>query len=71
MIRVSANIAAGYAISYVLVDRPQYLLFIKYPLSLELTPVKAGKEAEAEFSTGDDNEKPQYLWVLRCWHSTH
>lgn len=54
---VSANIAAGYAISYVL-STVLIILFIKYlPSLFGIDPVKAGKEAEAEFSTGDDNEK--------------
>ncbi|MCG9553129.1 transporter [Vibrio sp. Isolate31] len=55
--QVSANIAAGYAISYVL-STVLIILFIKYlPSLFGIDPVKAGKEAEAEFSTGDDNEK--------------
>lgn len=55
--QVSANIAAGYAISYVL-STVLIILFIKYlPSLFGIDPIKAGKEAEAEFSTGDDNEK--------------
>lgn len=54
---VSANIAAGYAISYVL-STVLTILFIKYlPSLFGIDPVKAGKDAEAEFSTGDDDEK--------------
>ena len=54
---VSANIAAGYAISYVL-STVLIILFIKYlPSLFGIDPVKAGKDAEAEFSTGDDDEK--------------
>lgn len=54
---VSANIAAGYAISYIL-SSVLIILFIKYlPALFGIDPIKAGKEAEAEFSTGDDNEK--------------
>ena len=54
---VSANIAAGYAISYVL-STVLTILFIKYlPSLFSIDPVKAGKDAEAEFSTGDDDEK--------------
>ncbi|EEZ87329.1 conserved hypothetical protein [Vibrio harveyi 1DA3] len=54
---VSANIAAGYAISYVL-STVLIILFIKYlPSLFGIDPVKAGKDAEAEYSTGDDNEK--------------
>jgi putative transport protein len=55
--QVSANIAAGYAISYVL-STVLIILLIKYlPSMFGIDPVKAGKEAEKEFSTGDDNEK--------------
>ncbi|CAE6896404.1 Aspartate/alanine antiporter [Vibrio sp. B1FIG11] len=54
---VSANIAAGYAISYVL-STVLIILFIKYlPSLFGIDPVQAGKDAEAEFSTGDDDEK--------------
>ena len=54
---VSATIAAGYAISYVL-STVLIILFIKYlPSLFGIDPVKAGKDAEAEFSTGDDDEK--------------
>ncbi|UTZ27426.1 transporter [Vibrio campbellii] len=54
---VSANIAAGYAISYVL-STVLIILFIKYlPSLFGIDPVKAGNDAEAEFSTGDDDEK--------------
>ncbi|PCD90161.1 transporter [Vibrio mediterranei] len=55
--QVSANIAAGYAISYVL-STVLIILLIKYlPSMFGIDPVKAGKDAEKEFSTGDDNEK--------------
>nr|WP_086937555.1 transporter [Thaumasiovibrio occultus] len=54
--QVSANIAAGYAISYVL-STVLIILLIKYlPAMFGIDPVAAGKEAEAQFSTGDDNE---------------
>ncbi|EDP59238.1 transporter [Vibrio sp. AND4] len=54
---VSANIAAGYAISYVL-STVLIILFIKYlPALFGIDPVKAGKDAEAEFSTGNEDEK--------------
>ncbi|ROV61723.1 transporter [Vibrio ponticus] len=54
---ISANIAAGYAISYVL-STVLIILLIKYlPAMFGIDPVKAGKDAEAEFSTGGDNEK--------------
>ncbi|EDL53815.1 integral membrane protein with TrkA domains [Vibrio mediterranei AK1] len=55
--QVSANIAAGYAISYVL-STVLIIMLIKYlPSMFGIDPVKAGKDAEKEFSTGDDNEK--------------
>lgn len=55
--QVSANIAAGYAISYVL-STVLIILLVKYlPSMFGIDPVKAGKDAEKEFSTGDDNEK--------------
>jgi putative transport protein len=55
--QVSANIAAGYAISYVL-STVLIILLIKYlPSMFGIDPVKAGKDAEKEFSSGDDNEK--------------
>ncbi|GAK86193.1 hypothetical protein JCM19238_3783 [Vibrio ponticus] len=54
---ISANIAAGYAISYVL-STVLIILLIKYlPAMFGIDPVKAGKDAEAEFSTGESNEK--------------
>ncbi|GIU19663.1 MULTISPECIES: aspartate:alanine exchanger family transporter [unclassified Shewanella] len=54
--QVSANIAAGYAISYVL-SSVFIILLIKYlPAMFGIDPVKAGKEAEAEFGVGDDVE---------------
>ncbi|MGF1774866.1 transporter [Vibrio wakamikoensis] len=55
--QVSANIAAGYAISYVL-STVLIILLIKYlPSMFGIDPIKAGKDAEKEFSNGDDNEK--------------
>ncbi|MEC4726203.1 transporter [Shewanella sp. D64] len=54
--QVSANIAAGYAISYVL-SSVFIILFIKYlPAMFGIDPVKAGKDAEAEFGSGGDTE---------------
>ncbi len=54
--QVSANIAAGYAISYVL-STVFTILFIKYlPAMFGIDPVQAGKDAELSFSTGEDNE---------------
>ncbi|CAH0525350.1 aspartate:alanine exchanger family transporter [Vibrio hippocampi] len=54
---VSANIAAGYAISYVL-STVFIILLIKYlPALFGIDPVKAGQEAEAQFSDGENNEK--------------
>lgn len=54
--QVSANIAAGYAISYVL-SSVFIILFIKYlPAMFGIDPVKAGKNAEAEFGGGGDTE---------------
>lgn len=54
--QVSANIAAGYAISYVL-SSVFIILLIKYlPAMFGIDPVKAGKDAEAEFGVGDDVE---------------
>ena len=54
--QVSANIAAGYAISYIL-SSVFIILLIKYlPAMFGIDPVKAGKDAEAEFGVGDDIE---------------
>lgn len=54
--QVSANIAAGYAISYIL-STVFIILLIKYlPAMFGIDPVKAGKEAEADFGTGGDTE---------------
>ncbi|GGI99598.1 transporter [Shewanella hanedai] len=54
--QVSANIAAGYAISYIL-SSVFIILLIKYlPAMSGVDPVKAGKDAEAEFGSGDDTE---------------
>ncbi|MCW8345666.1 transporter [Vibrio sp. ZSDZ65] len=54
--QVSANIAAGYAISYVL-STVFIILLIKYlPALFKIDPVKAAKEAEAEFGAGGDAE---------------
>ena len=54
--QVSANIAAGYAISYIL-SSVFIILLIKYlPAMSGVDPIKAGKDAEAEFGSGDDTE---------------
>ncbi len=54
--QVSANIAAGYAISYIL-SSVFIILLIKYlPSMFGIDPVKAGKDAEAEFGAGGDTE---------------
>ncbi|WP_041416051.1 aspartate:alanine exchanger family transporter [Shewanella halifaxensis] len=54
--QVSANIAVGYVISYVL-SSFFIILLIKYlPAMFGIDPIKAGKEAEAEFGVGDDIE---------------
>jgi putative transport protein len=51
---VMANMAAGYAISYVL-SSVFTILFIKYlPSMFGYDPVKSAKEAEASFETGED-----------------
>ncbi|MEJ2198744.1 MAG: hypothetical protein P8X54_09295, partial [Desulfuromonadales bacterium] len=51
---VSANMAAGYAISYVL-SSIFTILFVKYlPTMFGYDPVKSAKEAEASFETGED-----------------
>ncbi len=51
---VMANMAAGYAISYVL-SSLFTILFIKYlPSMFGYDPVKSAKEAEASFETGED-----------------
>lgn len=51
---VGANMAAGYAISYVL-SSVFIILFIKYlPTMFGHDPVKSAKEAEATFSAGED-----------------
>ncbi len=53
--QVGANIAAGYAISYIL-SSIFIILLIKYlPSMFGIDPVKAGKEAEAEFGAGGEN----------------
>jgi putative transport protein len=53
--QVGANIAAGYAISYIL-SSVFIILLIKYlPSMFGIDPVKAGKEAEAEFGAGGEN----------------
>jgi putative transport protein len=52
--QVSANMAAGYAISYVL-SSIFIILFIKYlPAMFGRDPVKSAKEAEASFASGVD-----------------
>lgn len=54
--QISANIAAGYAISYIL-SSVFIILLIKYlPAMFGIDPVKAGKDAEAEFGAGGDTE---------------
>ncbi|MCL1125743.1 aspartate:alanine exchanger family transporter [Shewanella surugensis] len=54
--QVSANIAAGYAISYIL-SSVFIILLIKYlPSLFGRDPVKAGREAESNFGAGKDNE---------------
>jgi putative transport protein len=51
---VSANMAAGYAVSYVL-SSIFTILFVKYlPTMFGYDPVKSAKEAEASFETGED-----------------
>jgi putative transport protein len=51
---VMANMAAGYAISYVL-SSLFTILFVKYlPTMFGYDPVKSAKEAEASFETGED-----------------
>jgi len=53
--QVGANIAAGYAISYIL-SSIFIILLIKYlPAMFGIDPVKSGKEAEAEFGAGSEN----------------
>jgi putative transport protein len=53
--QVGANIAAGYAISYIL-SSVFIILLIKYlPSMFGIDPVKAGKEAEADFGAGGEN----------------
>jgi putative transport protein len=53
--QVGANIAAGYAISYIL-SSVFIILLIKYlPSMFGIDPVKAGKDAEAEFGAGGEN----------------
>ncbi|MFT5235841.1 MAG: putative transport protein [Shewanella sp.] len=54
--QVSANIAAGYAISYIL-SSVFIILLIKYlPAMSGVDPVQAAKDAEDEFGAGDDTE---------------
>lgn len=54
--QIGANIAAGYAISYIL-SSVFIILLIKYlPAMFGIDPVKAGKDAEAEFGAGGDTE---------------
>ncbi|OCH18814.1 transporter [Aliivibrio sp. 1S165] len=54
--QVSANMAAGYAITYIL-SSIFIILLIKYlPAMSGRDPVKAGKEAEAMFGGGDSSE---------------
>jgi len=52
---VGANLAAGYAISYVL-SSIFTILVIKYlPVVCGIDPVKAGKDAEAAYGAGEDD----------------
>ena len=54
--QVGANIAAGYAISYIL-SSVFIILMIKYlPAMFGIDPVKSGKEAEASFGAGAGSE---------------
>jgi len=54
--QVGANIAAGYAISYIL-SSVFIILLIKYlPAMFGIDPVKAGKDAEADFGAGAGTE---------------
>ena len=53
---VGANLAAGYAVSYVL-SSIFSILVIKYlPLACGINPVQAGKDAEASFGAGEGEE---------------
>ena len=53
---VGANLAAGYAVAYVL-SSIFIILVIKYlPIVCGVDPVKAGKEAEASFGAGEGEE---------------
>ncbi|MCD6188044.1 MAG: hypothetical protein J7K09_07750 [Desulfuromusa sp.] len=53
---VGANLAAGYAVAYVL-SSIFTILVIKYlPIVCGVDPVKAGKDAEASFGAGEDDE---------------
>ena len=53
--QVGANMAAGYAISYIL-SSVFIILLIKYlPSMFGIDPVQAGKDAEAEFGSGGEN----------------
>jgi putative transport protein len=55
---VGANLAAGYAVAYVL-SSIFTILVIKYlPVVCGIDPVKAGKDAEAEFSGGSTEALP-------------
>ncbi|WP_298772661.1 transporter [uncultured Shewanella sp.] len=54
--QVSANIAAGYAISYIL-SSIFIILLIKYlPTLFGKDPIQAGAQAEKDFGSGQDNE---------------
>jgi putative transport protein len=54
--QVSANIAAGYAISYIL-SSVFIILLIKYlPAMFGIDPVQAAKDAEASFGAGGESE---------------
>ena len=53
---VGANLAAGYAVAYI-ISSIFTILVIKYlPVVCGVDPVKAGKEAEAEFGAGEGDE---------------
>jgi len=53
--QVGANIAAGYAISYVLSSIFTILLIKYLPSMFGIDPVQSGKEAEADFGAGGEN----------------
>ena len=65
---VMANMAAGYAISYIL-SSLFTILFIKYlPTIFGYDPVKSAKEAEASFQSGEDGGAlPRHRPAHRFW----